>query len=496
LNKISRQQYQQLSKLCDQILVDSQATKVTIAISWLHVIRWHPVHMSKYFRLFEYSIAKNIVWRTFQLLRSNAVSLLNIARAIFKRDLPHGMDNLPSSDIDILFISHLLNSSFIGEDDDFYFGSIASELRPKKAIVALINHTKERDSVILSNWGGCITPRVVFRKLLSFQQEFDIFLAQRKERRRLKRYQLSHNSTLYSNIIKEAANHALSPETAGTLRFTKQVELLLIKVQPRYIITTFEGYGWERLVFATAKEINPGIVCIGYQHSAIFQLQHSIFRNLLPSFNPDIILTSGGVAKNQLEVAIHDKSIKIRVLGSKKKINLIKTSHDLKKTKICLVTPEAFKTECNILFEFSLMCALARPDIKFIWRLHPLMSFDDLIKDNLRFENIPDNVSMSNTTFEADLLKSDYILYRGSTAVVSAISLGLIPIYLQKDNDLNIDPIYDCNCNRSTAATVSDFEAAVELNHSNKTLKLLIKYGSEFYMPFNKDQLNECLKTT
>jgi hypothetical protein len=125
--------------------------------------------------------------------------------------------------------------------------------------------------------------------------------------------------------------------------------------------------------------------------------------------------------------------------------------------------------------------------------LHPLLSFEKLIADNSKFKNIPSNISMSRTTFETDLFKSNYILYRGSTSVASAISLGLIPIYLEKDNEINIDPIYECNCGRRNVKTVSDFEAIVELKYSTKTLKCLKNYGCKFYMPLNAEKLLDFL---
>ena len=67
---------------------------------------------------------------------------------------------------------------------------------------------------------------------------------------------------------------------------------------------------------------------------------------------------------------------------------------DIKKDKIkgfrntgssCLIVPEGFVDECIILFEFSLKCALINPNITFIWRLHPLISFEKLKKNNKLF---------------------------------------------------------------------------------------------------------------
>ena len=41
------------------------------------------------------------------------------------------------------------------------------------------------------------------------------------------------------------------------LRFGYQVEQLVKKVKPKYIITTYEGHSLERILFAMARKANP-----------------------------------------------------------------------------------------------------------------------------------------------------------------------------------------------------------------------------------------------
>ena len=48
------------------------------------------------------------------------------------------------------------------------------------------------------------------------------------------------------------------------------------------------------------------------------------------------------------------------------------------------------------------------------------------------------NIIISNQSFEDDLIKSQFCLYRGSTAVFKAINYGLVVIYVDTTN-LNID---------------------------------------------------------
>ena len=48
------------------------------------------------------------------------------------------------------------------------------------------------------------------------------------------------------------------------LRLKFQLEKYLLLFEPKYLITTYEGYGWERLCFKAAKDYKKEIKCIGY----------------------------------------------------------------------------------------------------------------------------------------------------------------------------------------------------------------------------------------
>ena len=66
------------------------------------------------------------------------------------------------------------------------------------------------------------------------------------------------------------------------------------------MITTYEGYAWERMAFYGARLADRKPQCIGYTHAPIFKLQHSLKRRLSIEYNPDLIMTSGTIQKDQL----------------------------------------------------------------------------------------------------------------------------------------------------------------------------------------------------
>jgi hypothetical protein len=99
----------------------------------------------------------------------------------------------------------------------------------------------------------------------------------------------------------------------------------------------------------------------------------------------------------------------------------------------------------RILFDFSYTLAESYPEIKFILRAHPQISIKKFIKRFFIFNRYKflKNIIISENSFQNDLKRSQILLYRGSTGVVTSVLNGLIPLYYkQPDEDINIDPIF------------------------------------------------------
>ena len=86
-------------------------------------------------------------------------------------------------------------------------------------------------------------------------------------------------------------------ETIHAIRTKHLIKQYIKKCKPKYLITTFEGFPWERQVFKAAKECNPNIKTIGYQQVFLTKNYKSIFFKLSKDYNPDIIWTTGRYAK-------------------------------------------------------------------------------------------------------------------------------------------------------------------------------------------------------
>jgi hypothetical protein len=495
VQNIKRNQYQDLCKSCDRILLDSSATKRTMSIGWLHILRWHPESFAQYNCIFEnLGFIRDKFLQLNRLCRYRSISFVRILRSIFQRKYWNSYGFI-DKEVDILFISHLVNRDLIGSDDDFYFGNLPNQLKLQglNSIISLIDYTRDAQNLTSNGWNKCIVPRLVFARILPFFSELKIHILQQIERRRLKKIQIN-DSDIFNRVLKEASIQALSNGTSNALRLGEQVKKLLKMHNPKFIIITYEGYAWERLVFAVAKEVSPNIKCIGYQHTAIFESQHSMISTLPTSFNPDFILTTGEITKQLLKEKFEKFQIQVKTLGSPRASNF---DSDMPYPKnennsVCLVLPEGSFSECNILFEFSLECAKKMPDVHFIWRLHPLIDFDAVIRRNSKLSKLTNNITLSKNSLDKDISISSFALYRGSTAIISAISRGLVPIYLtQKEDVYSIDPIYNFKKLKKEVSLPSDFGRIMNSNFNRADLIDLINYGKGFYTKLNKDVLSD-----
>ena len=479
---ISKSDYQALCKTCDEILLSNKTDNTILANTWLHILREHPIFLKNYDYLFGYTNSIQLAKRRIlNLIRFIGISIIRILQSIINRKFWHATQVINKSDI--LFVSHLTNTELIGKDNDFYFHDLPSRLVSENisVTIALINHIKLSNDKQLIAWKGNPVSRIVLDITLTFIAELKIIFAQLKSVLNLKKIMNELNTSRF--LRQQACLQMISPETMNALRISKQIALLVSKTNSKYLVITYEGHAWERLVFHEVRKINPNIKCIGYQHAPIIKHQHASQRNLSPSYNPDIILTAGRIGEQQFIDSYKLKGIDIRCLGSVKS-----RSSGLKNNNIphsCLVIPEGILSECLILFEFSLLCANKMPEQKFIWRLHPLLNFQELKRRSKIFNTLPDNVLLSEETLDFDVQRSDCVLYRGSAAVMNAINAGLKPIYYKLNSEMSIDPIYQHNVGKYVVDCYSEFNNAINTPLSKEERLALINFSQDLYSSFD-----------
>jgi hypothetical protein len=364
-----------------------------------------------------------------------------------------------------LFISHILNHDQVNEKSDFYFGKLPNDLvnNGRSVVIASLVHFKFNYSWFETNFIEGGLPRVFFSDTIKKNIEIEVHQRARKESKILKDLSKKESDSFVKNLLNFASVEAMSSGTHSALRLSYQIKDLLKEIRPKTIIVTYEGHAYERIIFATARDFNPNIKCISYQHSCVFRLSNAMRQIMKEQYNPDLILTSGIEGKMELQNSLKSENIAINVLGSIRGLSDSSLRIDFFK-KCCLVIPEGFKSECYSLFKFSLKCAVLSPHIKFIWRLHPSISFQDLIDEYPEFNDLPSNICLSKNNLEEDILNSAWALYRGSTSIFKAISLGLRPLYLMMSDEISIDPLYKMENWKIIISDYNSFSSCIALD--------------------------------
>ena len=96
-----------------------------------------------------------------------------------------------------------------------------------------------------------------------------------------------------------------------------------------------------------------------------------------------------------------------------------------------------------------------------------------------------------------DFSKNDFILYRGTAAVIDAINFGLIPIYLEEKEEISVDPLFELNKNHTISYENDLEEFTINLYKKKKSIKELKNFqdfSKRYYNKFNLQKFNKILK--
>jgi len=493
---VNEDQYQAICKACDELLKATDSTVERVATPWLHVIRPHPIYLEKYKEIFA---LKTAAWVN-RWARNLASALRHLGKAFTSGgQLWFSVGELPQRS-DVLLVSHLVNDSFTRQEGDFYYGRAASELAKEglSTTIALINHTEKAAANLARSWCQAKVPRVIFAPVLNLTSEWSLYRRARTEARRLRSVAAKQASKLDRRVAERASLEAASSGAVSAMRLGEQIKALVARLQPRVIVITYEGHSWERIVFAAARAVSPGIRCIGYLHASLFNLQHAVQRKLAGEYNPEIILTSGRVSQTRLQKNPDLNGVRIETLGSNRSFAR-KAAHagrtDMKKKSACLVLPEGIVSECNLLFGFSLECARAMPSMEFIWRLHPYMNHAVLTRENPLFIDLPSNITLSTDTLAEDIASSHWVLYRGSTAIVQTAVSGVRPVYLHRAGEIPIDVLYEIAELHAKVIKPEDFKRLVMAAGDTDTEAEQVQdYCEQMFTPMDTGKLTACIR--
>jgi hypothetical protein len=429
------QEYSDLGAACDRLLRAPGTSLARLAVPVLHFLNEHPSALAHY--------APLLGGRPDHGFANLPKALLRTARGLTRSlSVPRAAPPRPGP-IDVLIVSHLLRPRQLHENDDFYFGALQSRLRDAGlgSLLVLINHSTaapiEQDNRPTSN------PRLVLSDTVSVATEANIWRQCANASSALRHEAAAARNPEDAKLAALASRHVLSASTVVNLRMHAALASLCQAVDPKMVVTTYEGTVAERLIWHAARTAKRRPLCVGYQHASVLERAHAIRRPVAApgiDCDPDVILTLGEITHAALTASPELKGVRFIQYGSHRRTALPVLPQPQHRPRRCLVLPDASDQECVTLFEFALASARHRPDVSFALRPHPMVDTRSLLRRHPEFQRLPPNVVFSGDgPLEQEFAQARYCLYRGSSAAMHAVRAGIKPYYLARPGELPID---------------------------------------------------------
>lgn len=469
--------YKRLIKITNRLLLNKKNKFEIFCIPFFQVIKGNDYHFRNYTFLF----SKKIFIFIKNLLISFISIFIFLIKGFFKKNNYNNASFLKHN-FDYLFLSHLINEKYLKNKIDFQFGKVPF-IHKKKTGIVYLNHISDfnyfNNLKLLEKFP---LPIYILLNQSTFNDNIKIIVKVIKQSFKILRLIKKKLNLLELKLIIFGFIKSFSSSVFYNHVLMLEFFLLVKKVKPKFLIFTFEGQSYERIIIYAARLAQPNIKIIGYQNSPLIENQNTVLLKFKPEFMPDEIWTSGKFCANVIKKKLE---MPTQILGSPKFIYTKPLIKDLsiKDNKIltCLVAPEGVLSETYILFRFCLDYINSHSNINFIWRLHPEISKSNLLKKFSLFNHNLKKIKFSDNSNE-DFLISDLFLYRGTTLATQAVKFGLRPLYLSLGKkDFNIDPLYKFNhIWKKTIYNCDDLNSVANERISNRNKTKFIKKVSFF----------------
>lgn len=491
MKSITEAQYDELCDACDALL-NKDLSFERMANTCLHVIREHPIFLNVYRSLFVKSDGVFYFHLLRQLIWHIVVGSYKFIHAIYRNFFLKDILINDKRSFDYLFISHFLNETFINHERDFYFFELPEKIAEKgrSSLQLYINFTGQSTSSIQDIWKNKSIVSKALPRYLSLFQEVKIRGLMLRES--LLILAVKTSSRFEKRVKLQASIASLSSATHSNYRLALLVQHYVKENDVKQIFTTYEGHPWERLIYAFAREINPTVKCIGYQHALVFRKQHAIRRKLNNNFEPDYILCSGEHGLRQFKEINYLPNNRLLLFGSNRTISVKPPTlaTEAKKRNVFLMLSEGDLVECIPLTKFVIKLANEFPNNHFIIRFHPITRVANVIAECSELETPPNNIELSSLSFEEDLERAHFAIYRGSTTIIKAVEYGLFPLYYSRPNEITIDPLYDIQEEKINLKSTHEIAFLEEMTHQTLIEKQhkMIDYVQQFFSPLNYEE--------
>jgi hypothetical protein len=457
--RMTEQEYADIAAACDRLLRAPCTSLARLAVPELHFLNEHPGALAQYASL----LTERSDGRFSNVPRAVIRAARGLTRSLAaRRPAPH-----LQGPTDVLIVSHLLKPDQLQQGNDFFFGALQSQLKDQgvTSLLVLISHL----TVARSDQGTqpFPFPRIILPQTVSPAIEVNIWRQCTSASRALRREAASTRNCADSRIAMLASRQALSASAAINLRMHAALADLCQAVNPKIVITTYEGSVAERLIWHAARTATRRPLCVGYQHAMVLERAHAIRRPVAApgiDCDPEVILTLGEIPHAALAASPALKSVRFIEYGSHRRATLPALPHPQHRPRHCLVLPDANDHECATLFDFALACARHSPDISFALRPHPMVDTRSLLRRHPALQKLSANVSLSvDKPLEQEFAQARYCLYRGSSAALHAVRAGIKPYYLARPGELPFDCLFELADWRETVTSPEELINRIRL---------------------------------
>ncbi len=478
--------YLKLRDFCNNILNNNKINFLKYYYQYLFVLKETPEVMFQYSEIF-------VQKKNFKKIKSKNIK--NIHKIIkylktFTLNYKYFYKKIKTTKkVDVIIFSHLLNSKKIYKNyEDLYFGRLPGELIQNDLKFKIIyrnmsqylNSDKYLDnyySIVIPNSSGfknevinlikCIFYFFTFKKQINKNYK-DSYFEEKK---------FFLKVGVFFSII-------------NNLRFEYYIKHIIKTLKPRYVISTFEGHSWERILFKVSNDHN--VKTFAYQHSMLTKYQNTIFLKFPNIYNPTYILTTGKVTNDRFQ---QFKFKNTYIVGSPKNIDSklnIKPIKNTKKYLNILILPDAYIYEVDILLKLLVKIISNDKVNKYHLRLHPKTKLKDTNQKVLQQLKSCNNIEISKKSLEEDINLCEIVIYRGTASIIQSCSTGIYPLYYNNNEKISFDPLFEVFKDQSNFINnendfflkIEDYKKYWLIGKDSKNLELK-KYCNSYFEEIN-----------
>jgi hypothetical protein len=435
---MTEQEYAEIAAACDRLLRAPSTSLARLAVPALHFLNEHPSSLANY--------APLLANRPDCGFSNLPKAVIRAARGLTRSLAAPRLAALQRGPIDVVIVSHLLKPEQLHQGNDFYFGALQSHLsdRGVTSLLVLISHLAVARSD--QDMQSFAFPRTILARTVSPATEVNIWRQCLSARKALRQEAASARNATDNRLALLASRQALSAATVVNLRMHAGVANICQALNPKAVITTYEGTVAERLIWHAARTARRRPLCVGYQHAMVLERAHAIRRPVAApgiDCDPNVILTLGEIPHEALAACDELRLVRFIEYGTHRRAALPALPQPQHRPRHCLVLPDASLDECAALFDFALDCARRSPDISFALRPHPMVNVQSLLRRLPGLQKLPENVSLSiDKTLEQEFAQTRYCLYRGSSAAMHAVRAGIKPFYFARPDEVEFDCLF------------------------------------------------------